>query len=360
VRALVALILLYSVAHAAPRSALVIVVDRAMTPEKLDVVNDQIREALAKMPDDVRVAIVSAGRKPHVVAPYQAARSIRHRTIAADFDSDVTAALGRACAILSIKANRLPITRAFVISDRDSLLGVSSFAKKSGDAGYQVSAYGLGRAPANRKAIAAIAVSGGGMAYHQSDGVSLAEALVEEATRTSVPAKDHAYILVLDRTAAMSGSRLVLAKEALAAGVAALAPNDRVAMIEYGAVATVYVRPQRAANPMRLTNDIARLTPILETDTGDLAGALELANEVVAELPASHKHVVIVASNAWPRAGVNEALQRLKLRSEVHCVAVDERLRQPLEQLAATIVLDRTDTKSEAVVKLFEHPPVDD
>jgi hypothetical protein len=235
------------------------------------------------------------------------------------------------------------------------LLGVSSFAKKSGDAGYQVSAYGLGRSPANRKAIAAIATSGGGVAYHQSDGVSLAEALVEEATRTAEPANEHAYIIVLDRTAAMSGLRLVLAKDALVAGITALSPNDFVSVIEFGAVGTVYVRPQRASNSMRLANDIYRLTPIIETNTGDLAGALGLANEVVAGLPASHKHVVIVASAAWPREGVAEALQRLKLRSEVRCIAVDERLRTPLEYLAPTIVLDKTDTKPEAVVKLFEH-----
>jgi hypothetical protein len=339
----------------------VIVVDRAMTPEKLDVVNDGIRASLAKMPSDVRVAIVGAGRKPHVVAPYQAPKSIKIAPIAGDFDSDVTAALGRACKILSIKANELPIARTVVISDRDALLGVSSFAKKSGDAGYQVSAYGLGRSPANRKAIAAIATSGGGVAYHQSDGVSLAEALVEEATRTAEPANGHAYIIVLDRTAAMSGLRSVLAKDALVAGITALAPDDRVSVIEFGAVATVYVRPQRAANPMRLVNDIYRLTAILEADgTGDLAGALGLANEVVADMPTSHRHVVIVASAAWPEDGVAEALQRLKLRSEVRCIAVDERLRKPLERLAPTIVLDKTDTKPEVVVKLFRHSPVNE
>jgi hypothetical protein len=132
-----------------------------------------------------------------------------------------------------------------------------------------------------------------------------------------------------------------------------MSPNDRVSVIEYGAVATVYVRPQRAGNRMRLSNDISRLTSISETDTGDLAGALELANEVVDGLGPLRKHVFILASAAWWREGVSEAIQRLELRSLVRCIAVDPRLRKFLEVIAPT--LDATD-----VAKLFSDAPVDD
>ena len=71
---------------------------------------------------------------------------------------------------------------------------------------------------------------------------------------------DIALALVIDRSGSMQGPKLEAAKESARVTTEVLSPNDFITVIAFDSEATVYVRPQRAANKMRISSDIARLT----------------------------------------------------------------------------------------------------
>jgi len=70
---------------------------------------------------------------------------------------------------------------------------------------------------------------------------------------------DVALVLVIDRSGSMQGPKLEAAKESARVTTEVLSPNDYIAVIAFDSEASVLVRPQRAANRMRISNDISRL-----------------------------------------------------------------------------------------------------
>src|SRR5678815_4526822 len=71
---------------------------------------------------------------------------------------------------------------------------------------------------------------------------------------------DIALVLVIDRSGSMQGPKLAAAKESARVTAEVLSPNDYIAVVAFDSEAQVFVRPQRAANRMRISSDIARVS----------------------------------------------------------------------------------------------------
>src|SRR6266566_764207 len=71
---------------------------------------------------------------------------------------------------------------------------------------------------------------------------------------------DIALVLVIDRSGSMEGPKLEAAKESARVTTEVLSPNDFIAVIAFDSEASILVRPQRAANRMRISADISRLS----------------------------------------------------------------------------------------------------
>jgi Ca-activated chloride channel family protein len=70
---------------------------------------------------------------------------------------------------------------------------------------------------------------------------------------------DVAVVLVIDRSGSMQGPKLEAAKESARVTAEVLSPNDYIAVVAFDSEAQVFVRPTRASNKMRISNDIALL-----------------------------------------------------------------------------------------------------
>ncbi len=143
---------------------------------------------------------------------------------------------------------------------------------------------------------------------------------------------DIALALVIDRSGSMQGPKLEAAKESARVTAEVLSPNDYIAVVAFDSEATVYVRPQRAANRMRISSDIARLTSGGGTN---IFPGLKEAFEILQGINAKVKHVILLSDGEAPTDGIGELVQDMRsARITVSCVGVQGADRSLLAQIA--------------------------
>ncbi|MBA3456018.1 MAG: VWA domain-containing protein [Deltaproteobacteria bacterium] len=143
---------------------------------------------------------------------------------------------------------------------------------------------------------------------------------------------DIALVLVMDKSGSMQGQRIEMAKEAARATTEVLAPNDYIAVVVFDSEATVFVRPQRAANRMRISAEISRLQSGGGTN---IFPGLKEAFEILQGVNAKVKHVILLSDGEAPRDGIPELVTDMRgARITVSAVGVPGADRDQLTQIA--------------------------
>ena len=110
-----------------------------------------------------------------------------------------------------------------------------------------------------------------------------------------------ALMLVIDRSGSMSGPKIVLAKEAARATLDVLQPSDKLGIIAFDAAPKPIVRLQRAANRLRITDALSRLSPGGGTN---IFPALDQAYQVLSGAEARVKHIILLTDGQSNRSGI--------------------------------------------------------
>ena len=143
---------------------------------------------------------------------------------------------------------------------------------------------------------------------------------------------DIALVLVMDKSGSMQGQRIEMAKEAARATTEVLAPNDYISVVVFDSEAQVFVRPQRAANRMRISAEISRLQSGGGTN---IFPGLKEAFEILQGVNAKVKHVILLSDGEAPRDGIAELVTDMRgARITVSAVGVPGSDRDLLTQIA--------------------------
>lgn len=143
---------------------------------------------------------------------------------------------------------------------------------------------------------------------------------------------DVAVVVVMDKSGSMQGQRIEMAKESARATAEALSPQDYIAVVAFDSEATVYVRPQRATNRMRISAEISRLSAGGGTN---IFPGLKEAFEILQNLNAKVKHVILLSDGESPTDGISELVQDMRAsRITVSCVGVPGADRNLLTSIA--------------------------
>jgi uncharacterized protein YegL len=116
-------------------------------------------------------------------------------------------------------------------------------------------------------------------------------------------------VLVIDRSGSMQGPKLEAAKESARATTEVLAPDDYISVVAFDSEAQVFVRPQRAANKMRISTEISRLTSGGGTN---IYPGLKEAFEILQGVNAKVKHVILLSDGEAPADGIPELVQEMR------------------------------------------------
>ncbi|HEU0037321.1 MAG TPA: VWA domain-containing protein [Kofleriaceae bacterium] len=140
-----------------------------------------------------------------------------------------------------------------------------------------------------------------------------------------------ALALVIDRSDSMAGDKLEAAKESARATAEALSPRDRIAVIAFDSGASTLVELQPAANRMRISSEIARLSPGGGTN---IHAGLKQAYDALAAVDAKVKHVILLTDGVAPPDGIVDLVQEMRAdRITVSAVGVRGAERRLLEQI---------------------------
>jgi hypothetical protein len=230
---------------AAENRAVVFVIDRGLTAEKIELVRKAFKEV--EFHEGDRIGVVAYGKTGQVVQSIAGGPS-RSRIVPTTEPTNLDAGLETARAM----AKRVRGARVFVIvTDGETTTGeVTVVAPRS-------------RSQASLRSAFQRAV----------DGV----------------AADDAYVFLIDR--GLYGGKLEAAKELARERAEALSPNTFLAVIGFDATPQVYVRMQRAANRMRISNDVSRLNST--RNASDTTAALNEAAVMLGKLDDVAQHVVL-------------------------------------------------------------------
>ncbi len=145
---------------------------------------------------------------------------------------------------------------------------------------------------------------------------------------------DIALCLVIDRSGSMQGPKLEAAKESARVTAEVLSPNDYIAVVAFDSEAQVYVRPTRASNRMRISNDISRLQSGGGTN---IYPGLKEAFEMLQGINAKVKHVILLSDGEAPTDGLAELVSDMgAARITVSAVGVQGADRNMLAMISDT------------------------
>jgi Mg-chelatase subunit ChlD len=117
-----------------------------------------------------------------------------------------------------------------------------------------------------------------------------------------------ALALVIDRSGSMTGEKLELAKDAAKATAELLGPEDLIGVIAFDSQPQSIVRLQRAANRVRITGDIARLSAGGGTN---ILPALKEAYDQLDPARAKIKHVILLTDGQASYEGIHELVEEM-------------------------------------------------
>lgn len=117
-----------------------------------------------------------------------------------------------------------------------------------------------------------------------------------------------AMVLCIDRSGSMSGQKLELAKDAAKATTELLGSSDLIGVVAFDSSATVVVRLQRAANRLRILNDIARLRSGGGTS---IRPALQEAYTQLQGATAKVKHVILLSDGQSSYTGISQLVDEM-------------------------------------------------
>ncbi len=120
---------------------------------------------------------------------------------------------------------------------------------------------------------------------------------------------DVALVLVIDRSGSMQGAKLESAKESARVTAEVLQPDDILSVVAFDSEAQVYVRPQRAANKMRISADISRLQAGGGTN---IYPGLREAYDILQQINAKVKHVIVMTDGEAPYDGIVDLVQEMR------------------------------------------------
>ena len=143
---------------------------------------------------------------------------------------------------------------------------------------------------------------------------------------------DIALALVIDRSGSMQGAKLEAAKESARVTTEVLSPNDFITVVAFDSEAMVLVRPQRAGNRNRISQEIGRLNSGGGTN---IYPGLKEAFEILQGINAKVKHVILMTDGEAPTDGLADLVNDMhQSRITVSCVGVQGADRNMLAMIA--------------------------
>jgi Ca-activated chloride channel family protein len=143
---------------------------------------------------------------------------------------------------------------------------------------------------------------------------------------------DIALALVIDRSGSMQGAKLEAAKESARVTTEVLSPNDFITVVAFDSEAMVLVRPQRAGNRTRISQEIGRLNSGGGTN---IYPGLKEAFEILQGINAKVKHVILMTDGEAPTDGLADLVNEMhQSRITVSCVGVQGADRNMLAMIA--------------------------
>ncbi len=301
-----AMVVLFSgIAHA--DGALVVVIDRAMSSDKIATVTHALTENLDAFDAADDIAIVSYAKTAHVDLALQ---SVSHRArvssavanIRTAKESNIVAGLRAASDVLA-KTNRLR-KYVLVLTEDDSTTGFGQAIDKLRSQNVQVSA--LGYQSSNGSTLKALCTNGG-KPHPIQRANDLAHAFKLSATLR--PPDEVAVVMLIDLNGSMRGKNLEFAKALARSTLGLLTPTDTFSLVTFDSNARVHIKPALAVNKSTMTDEIGRIESGIGTNyfTG-----LKEAFGILNAQRAANKHVILVGDGEAPSDGIAELLQDMR------------------------------------------------
>jgi Ca-activated chloride channel homolog len=142
-----------------------------------------------------------------------------------------------------------------------------------------------------------------------------------------------AMALIIDRSGSMTGQKLELAKDAAKATTELLGASDLISVVCFDTTPYVVVRLQRAANRLRILNDISR---IQATGGTSIKPALQEGYNQLQGASAKVRHMILLSDGQSPYEGISQLVDEMaQARITVSAVGVGDGADRTLLQMIA-------------------------